>query len=466
MPMTALDLWFRAAFLRFASFLPVYFDRTQAFSSALYGYDTGLFMQGKTIETDWNAAVVEFLRRQKGGSPMAVALVLDAGRAGTNHVEKGLQFTSLLPPSDATAELDEARVRWPAVYMRSTHRLSTASQPSSRPSLVHGSSGYLTSTSQGSMLQNWSIVGSSSSVSGVSSVPTKAPLIFSKASVLEYAPDSGKVGWPHSDWVRLSVLLRNRQQQAPHSDDPNVIDDETSTENTERGPLPSHASHDFSISMHEMSSLMVVPTSFDRPNAFHVCTVGDFLSLVAIVGSDGDEYRWRRRTGLTDEEIRSYLFELASQLRVARSFTAIMIPRGELDERMMKNLRATLKNTRKTKQLDVIGCDASCESRNRARSSLTDETAQAILRDVKIAFGLRPVSPLAHDTLRSTTTLSPASRRILAQHASSLAPFRFRLTSGQLSDIHEGRQLTGRSTADDESILRLFLGSDLAPFFL
>jgi hypothetical protein len=474
-PSTALSLWFRATLLRFASLLPVYFDRTQAFSSALYGYDTGLFMQGKTVETDWNAAVVELLRRQeKGGSPMAVALVLDASTAGTHHVERGLQFASLSPQGAADAGADDARHRWPAVYMRSTQRLTDAAQPSSRPTLARGSSGYMTSSSQGSMLQNWSIVGSSSSASLTSSVKAKAPLVLSKATVLEYAPDSGRVAWPHSDWNRLSVLLQNRQQQATHSDNPSADYGAISGENIEQRSRLAHASLGSMVSLDEASSLVGVASSFDKPSMFHICTVGDFLSLVAIVGSEGDEHRWRRRTGLTDEEIRAFLLELASQLRIARSFTGSSIPRGEQDGRMMNNLRASLRKSQTaTPQRKAISADFSHKSLSENPSSFTDEAAQAILRDVKVAFGLRSVSPLAHDALRSTTTLSPASRRLLAQQASSLASSRFRLTPSQRSGVRatvspSGQELSGpfSQSACDEAVLRLFLGYDLAPMFL
>jgi hypothetical protein len=486
-PKSRLNLWFRSTYDRIASVLPVYFDRIQAFSAPLYGCDTSALLHGKKVDAEWNAAVLDVLRRQeKSGTPTALLLVLDAESAETAHVQKGLQLASL--PSHDGGEPDDDQIRWPALYVRSTLHLTSGGQSSSRPSSTQGSSGYLNSSSQGSMLQNWSISGNPSTNSLVSTASTKVPLAFSKASVLEYAPESGNASWPHSEWHRLSTLLRNHR---PYGNIAADIDHRalwrlsmsavTYRDHDEDFARPSLVSHDSMRSVDDGSDLLGASTSFDRSprkpppadptskekpsSVFHTCPVSDFLTLVAIVDVEGDDHRWRRRSGLTDQEIRDVLLEFARQLSVVRNFTVYNIPSNQQDNAVVKSLRYSFKASQ-TPSARTPKSDASVTgaSRDGPSPALTDEFVRGFLRDVKMALGLRPVNPLTHDALRSTATLSPTSRRFLAQRASTVSASS---SSSSLLGLRRNQNRTFDKEAErlDESALDLFLGSDLASLF-
>jgi hypothetical protein len=484
-PKSRLNLWFRNTYDRIASLLPVYFDRIQAFSAPLYGYDTSALLQAKKVDTEWNAAVIDVLRRQeRSGTPMAFILVLDAESAGTANLQKGLQLASLASHNDC--ELDDDRIRWPALYVRSTLHLTSVAQSSSRPASTQGSSGYLNSSSQGSILQNWSISGNPSTSSLVSATSTKAPLAFSKASVLEYAPESGNASWPHSEWHRVSILLRNRKPHERSATDGDngalsriAMSAVTYRDDEEDCARPFHVSQDSMRSLDGGSGLFGASTSFEgsprkvppadptskeNPSSvFHTCPVSDLLTLVAMVGVEGDDHRWRRRSGLTDQEIREILVELAMQLSVVRNFTVYNIPSNQQDNSAVKSLRYSFRSSQ-APSATVQKLDASVLTKDGSSPTLSDEFVRGFLKDVKMVLGLRPVNPLAHDALRSTATLSPTSRRFLAQRASTVSASS---SSSSLLGLRRGqnRPFEKETERFDGSALNLFLGSDLASMF-
>jgi len=146
--------WMNKSFQEIRSLLPIYFDRTKTFATPLYGFDVALLdkrgSDTTTKKTEWNAAVTDFLARQDklSGPPTAVAVLLDGEGTSNLHVERGFCLSqpvaaslksglSDAEPKREASDENNARVLWPAVYLRSTLHLTPTTSRSTVSS--HGS---------------------------------------------------------------------------------------------------------------------------------------------------------------------------------------------------------------------------------------------------------------------------------------------------------------------------------------
>jgi len=227
------------------------------FSGPLYGFDISHTQIATkkvahiTEECDWNAQILDWLRRQEkaNGPPTCVALVLDAVQTKNLHVERGVQLSSRPVASSSTATATASnhgsdapteetysdpdcgtRVRWPAMYIRSTLHLGSSlllSHPRSTASSHGGSSTRLSGTSQPNLLPGWGSM--SGSMSHINSVANNSKHSITAATssnsphapaqrkntmqgILEYGPDVGTaISWPHVEWEQLAGLLNPQE---------------------------------------------------------------------------------------------------------------------------------------------------------------------------------------------------------------------------------------------------------------
>lgn len=222
--------WMRQLYLAVLGLLPIYFDRIRVSATQLYGFDTsllstksnGIVPTAEANANDFDSIVKDFLIRQErlGGPSMAVALVLDAVATSNIHVERGVRIATSMGGVDTKVD---ARVAWPAIYLRSTRHV-TSIPPPPPPTSTSGSG--LFRSSQAAILSNWSSAGSvnSSPLSALiggrktmrspasgSSFRKNVPAAAVSA-VLEYGPDTGTATtWPHNDWDIVVDLLSRRE---------------------------------------------------------------------------------------------------------------------------------------------------------------------------------------------------------------------------------------------------------------
>lgn len=456
------------------SLLPLYFDRVHAFAGPLYGFDATRLMAHTSVATDWNAEILDFLRRQEksSGPHLIVAVVIDASRTNNLHVERGFQWNRDKLPQDE----HNVRIRYPAVYLRSTMLLHHHHQ-SNRPTLSvsqsnNNSSGKL-NTSQSNLLPGWSktslttsVTSSSSSKSPIATKTKAFPL--ASASVLEYGPDSGNAtSWPHCDWDQLLAVLidsplplvprqQHQQQRSPSYllvADQESTDDEALVVTTYRDKNDEREGKTWSDSIKSIEeaagifgssrdSISGVDISHAEPprttSQFHIVSLGDSMNLVAMVkGEEGQ--RWhRRRSSLTEADIRSFLASMAAKIRVSSIFGKDGLP----------------PTVQESMQLSLDGFEPPKGVNNDAPPVWSDENVQKLLGQIKTAFGLRPVQQ--HDSLR-THSSSPNPRRGIVTPRYSLIQ--------EPNHHHHHRQRYRRHTKVepmDQSAASLFLGSDLA----
>lgn len=457
---TRLSIWFHSSFQDVVCLLPVYMDRVRAFSGPLHGFDTTPMFQDVKLRYDWDGAVATFLKRQEkaGGPPTAVSIVLDAQSTSNLHVERGFWLAANTPEEKSPEEYG-ARVLWPAVYLRSTIHLAAAAASSG---FGNGLLRASVLTSKTSLLPSWSSAEMSKSGSRNSELG-QAALTRNHWNVMEYGPDEGKAvhSWPHSEWDALMALLDNKSSQQVDSDTSDLTtsrfdtrdvsqsrlaeepvavtytdnmdeDDDAKTSSDSILALDEHAGSLFSTSF-ETPSSQTPPQGFNREkqhlsqqtSTFHVVSLSAFLSMVVIVKGE-EESRWhRRRSRLGDEEIRSFLDDMASKLRVAKQFAPSRLPTVKTGDARAPRLKPLTE--------DMIGW--------------TDEDVKSLLKQLKGTFGLRPVNPLQESlrvsSILSRSTISPGS-----------TPGRSR------------RRRNWRSKPEmPESAAALFLGADLAPLF-
>jgi hypothetical protein len=295
--------------------LPIYFDRIRVFATQLYGFDTSLLSamnnsnasMAEANANDCDGIVKKFLLRQKklGGPSIAVALVLDSVATSNVHIERGFRFATSMD-GDGTAV--DARVAWPAIYLRSTRHVSNISPPPP-PNAPSGSG--LFRSSQAAIVSNRSSAGSvnsspfsaligsrktmrspSSGSSFQKSVPAAAV-----SAVLDYGPDAGAATtWPHNDWDSMVDLLSRREAIANETESPSAEENE------------------FLILERELSTVYSVPLS-------------SFIHLVVMEAKEeekGDEHQeLPRKQGLGRPEILTFLMELlVPRLRRSQIYAA------------------------------------------------------------------------------------------------------------------------------------------------
>jgi hypothetical protein len=462
------------AFQETMSLLPVYFDRVHAFATPFYGFDACALWQQQqqthpgssrspdvhTYRTDWDAVIIDFLKRQEklGGPSMALAIVLKAQATGNLHVERGFRLETV---AEAKEERDP-RVLWPAVYLRSTMHLAASSY--SVRSSPHNSG--VLRLSQSSILSNWSS-SNNGSAGGTTSSPfsinrkrptsvtsptasdrksTSGSIVSQQQhhySVLEYAPDSGTAtSWPHNDWDALvATLMENDAADAagqrinPKLRGIGYIG--ADNVGSSSGVVDDIAAPIFIAPFRDLSSRMAsnrVIKAFGRHSTFHAMALGDWLHVVVLVKDKEDDSRWhRRRVGMDDSEIRIFLSD---------SLACHLCPRGIFSS---LNRAFALQIEMPEKRL-TIPCSAGTSWAN-------EKQVQDFLDTVKQIFGLRPVSPLAKESNRTYsfygTPRSPSSRGALVA-ANSRAERHRRLTKA-------------RQTKLSDSAVAFFLGPELAP---
>jgi hypothetical protein len=417
---TRLSQWFQTTFEEVVSLLPIYMDRVRAFSGPLYGFDSAPLFQNELLRHDWDASVAEFLRRQEkaGGPPTAVAIVLDAKGTSNLHVERGFWLSGTNGiTEEKKPEPSDTRVLWPAVYMRSTvhstaaasHRALSVSTASLRSSsgLLRASGGGGPS-SRSSLLSNWS-----------STSERAAPLTKSISTpwhVMEYGPDEGNVinSWPHSEWEALVGALLDNKSSFMGLDTGDMSSNRVASDNTSPARLADEpvavtyadledeeeAKRESLFSVEEQAaslfSTSIEPSPTSSPkvkheqkqqSTFHVVSLSPFLSMVVIIKGEQESLWHRRRSRLGDEEIRSFLDDIASKLRIARQFTPSRLPAVSFKVGDM-------------------------ETRLKALAEVTDwngKSVKSFVRQLKDTFGLRPT--LLQDGALNSTSLSRSSAR-------------------------------------------------------
>jgi hypothetical protein len=487
-PATRLDQWFHSSFHRVLGMLPLYFDRIQAYSGPLYGFDSLHLFDKKLVNSnDIKYDCLDFLRRQeKAGGPLtAIAIVLDAVRANNLHVERGV---SLVPTAEQSeGEQLDPRMAWPAVFQRSTMHLGSPPPRSSQRSdggAGGGSAGILNtnmSSSQTSLLPNWNkpaMIGSTSSPRVKSSSSggggSSKGLSAQDLILLDYGPEPG-LGevktWPHCDWRELSDVLNPRL--CTSRTDYRIVDEILQVDNDQLAiaySIPGGAEvksgnavvsllDDFSSSIFSSSSAAAPPpptssmianasipnsaaaTKTDGakiPSTFHVAPLNPFLSLVVIV--KGEEPRWhhRRKNLLSDDDIRDFCNNVARKLRVVELFGPKCLPPQD-KKRAHLNLD----------KYDVVMRDNDDEAVNKDERAAphelwSDDTIEVFLKEVKDYFGLRPVTFVQDNLLLGCN--SPG-RRFLRSPAPYGRP---------------QRRVRLRSASQDESAAAYFLGMELA----
>jgi hypothetical protein len=288
----------------------------------------------------------------------------------------------------------------------------------------------------------------------------QAALPTNHSTVMEYGPDQGKAvhSWPHSEWDALMALLDNKSSLQVGIDSSDLATSRADAPDVSQSRLAEEpvavtytdmdddeeakASSDSIIDVEEnvaslFSTILETPSPQTPPqnsiqekqsSTFHVVSLSAFLSMVVIVKGE-EESRWhRRRSRLGDEEIRSFLDDMASKLRVSKQFAPSRLPIVKSCDSLGPRLKPLTE--------DMIGW--------------TDENVTSFLKRLKGSFGLRPANPL-QESLRVASILS---RRVLSPGTPS--------TPGS----SPRRRRNWRSKPEmPESAAALFLGSDLATLF-
>ena len=424
---TRLWEWMHESWQHYTSLLPVYFDRVLVTAQPLYQFQT----TEMTCERD--AQIWQFLRQQEklGGPATAVAVVLDAVGTQNLHVERGFVLgngntsNSTVTPKSSSGLTTDARIIWPAVYLRNSLFLS-----SDRSSGVASNSG-----SRSSSRNSFGALAPPTrpSLSNLGSIPSTAAAASGKQSssmtskLLQYGADAdaSATQWPHTEWASLASCLA---ETTIEEDEDESLADSTLTGGAvlsvrmaheptaatfredagslvKQPALDSLAAAMKSAENQDSAFWKFIPglsnvwkaqetsqeTDSSRRNSFsqlsglqgmalgsqtstfHVVSLSSFLSLVVIVKPDAlDGNFLRRRSRLNDEEIQDFLNTMAENLRVSQRFLPRCLP----------------KQHKRGRQLSDSLLDLPTEV-------VADEMVMSVvLRRVKGAFGLGPSSPL------------------------------------------------------------------------
>ena len=329
---TTLMKWFGSIFLDVKSILPIYFDRVRAFCKPLYGFEP----QKGSVQTDYDTLVLDFLRKQD--ELMAVCIVHDA--SDNEQIERGFS---------AGTESNENKEEWPAVYLRSSSGAMVRS-PSSSNSISSRLLGRGPNRRGSGSEKHESSSMKRSSTSSTRGDPTRPP---------EYQNNV----WPHTEWPELVGILRNELN--PDELGPAMtFRAEEKVETTDEEVNPGGIFHG------KKRDASVAPTSF-----FHVVSLSSCLWMVAIVNGEDVESKWNLRMtrGYTEEEIRSFLDELAVCLRIPNLFAT-----RPVDETKQKDSK---KDGKKETDADL--------SITALVEDWSDNNIKEWLRKTKDTFGLR-----------------------------------------------------------------------------
>ena len=436
-PATRLEVWLNQTHQDVMKLLPIYFDRIDAFSSPLYGFDTSKLKTNREASHDVEGPILDFLRRQEkaGGPPTAVCLVLDAVATNNLNVERGFQLERERNADDEDDSLATDHEAWqkefPAIYVRSTLHLAAATAAVSASSTNSSSSGLLRITTE--TRASWTSVDSPKTGN---SKKRGAPTW----TILEYGPDTGTAtSFPHSEWEVLVSHIRRDQQVPSLSFDslsslqyPSLMMHQSTAisfaceqdSNRERESVsPATESPGFfarSVSQSNSVDLALFPEGPPQ-SSFHVISLSKYISMAVIVMAE-EESRWHRRRGrLSDDQIRLFLNSMATTLRLTNLFMPERLPAPP----------------RKIAKALSVAND---------RAQIWNESAiQDFLRRLKESFDLQPIP--THDTLLSS----------LARHSPNLSDGRLAVLSRRLK---LQQQLASVSPA--KSAAEWFLGPELA----
>ena len=435
--------------------LPFYFDRIQAFAGTLYGFDVKQLAQGsdtKAPSKDWNTDVLDFLRRQeKGGGPStAVAVVLDAARTNNLHFERGMQFTTpVVNEEDQKRELQDLRLCWPAVYVRSTLYLgSMTARGHLRSERDSGAASNASSSTN--LLPTWrKSEHHSPSTAALTNRKTPTESLQSQ-TLMEYDGS-----WPHSEWEKLIALIspdtvaaimanlnRINLEAMPESGnagtDQGVVSFRVEMEESRLARLEHSmaegAARLFDVGNAPKSTFRRMsdaePASTSAASTFHITPLSEFVHLVVIVKGE-EENRWpRRRNPLTDQEIRAFLDSMASKLRVSGQFSPRSMPRNS-----------------KVKVRLAAFQSISYGTANGLSEMWSDASLEALLKAVKNEFGLRPTQE---------------GGTILSRNSPSRRGLRFSPGRLSLSSTHERGSTSQLSMSVEKSAAVFFMGTELA----
>jgi hypothetical protein len=438
--------WLRQSFKQVLSTLPLYLDRAQAFAGPLYG----LSNQETAKQPSLEALVLEFLRRQEklSGPSMVVAIILDAVGTSNLYPERGFRLSSDVIAAAAA----DARMLWPAVYMRSTmHSTGGTTGVSQRSSSVDSG-------------LNTTIINNPSAVSLLSRhyrnsaqaavIPPVKKQNKNFTTLLEYGPDRGvATSWPHSDWESLASVLDRR---LPHESEGDHVETNNSSANVaEEDNNKEEASEDGVRSVKnngtattsirplhpvavtyrdmeetiledpEMSLVGETSSSFFQVHAvnpslstrsitmplesalgstkststFYVVSLSNWSTMAVLVKKEGGSRWHRKRHGLSDEEIHDFLNDMASKLRVTAPFSLGEIPKSKLPQKQTGEPILTL----------VLSSFKDQEQQHDQKPWTSDARVRAFLLTVKEALGLRPVFLPEPTNPRSWWSLPAAS---------------------------------------------------------
>lgn len=474
-----------------------------------------------------DAVVIEFLRKHqnKGGSPLAVSVVFDSASAKQPNFERGFicspNMDKAKPKNDTECSSQDDPLRlWPATYMRTTIHAGTAgasidfhhqSATNSVANLMNWNggkssrsrSGLNLSPDKGSQLTVNRSRSSSQSTRIRSSQSTKTRSVDSESAtmhqgghdsrlnVLEYAPASGKVTWPHNEWPKLVSLISSQAEiesaEPSHSNvwDGNAVTykDSSPMQSSTIGSTNSFDGIEVenaniaADSMFKMfPSVMSIASLADAggaddtlgggktniafknltrtgsfggvasgasspqarphgtlPSAYHAVRLNKFMWMVVIVEGETEKWHRRRPRGLADDEIRSFLNEMASMLSIDKLFGEYMIAKARSASQCL-DVPVVLRNMNLS-SLWKGGCWKETESNN-------------FLNDVKDMLGLQPSSPLMEPLKSPYFNSSLRTRR--AQQSKKRA-------------VSETKQ-RGIGSDHEMSAMAFFLGPELCQF--
>ena len=412
------------------SIMPVFFDRIEAFSKPLYGFDQISIQETASKEEshrlgpteDLEEYVLRFLQQQDkaGGPAIAVSVVLDAVSTSNVRVERGYTLTEIAPVVESAVGMNQqeaALSHWPAIYMRTTmhHGFSTlssgggilrgmrrtAGRKEARVGRVgsrsHEDDPASSMRQPNIILRSWSNDASPSIGKESSKRQHQAKQL--SLNVLEYGPESGSTAssWPHAAWTRLVALLADRgDDQLPELSVKAPSLDRGSFRNMEVDLISSIRNWpglSAATTTSNDSSAPPSPTSpvnrlarQDAQTSFFVSVLSDFLWLVVMVKGE-EESLWHRRRSRTalEEEANVFLNTMASQLRVADWFSSRHV--HQLRQRMFKSSLGNSSHGHFRREHGLV-------FEMRVERAWNDDDLQKLLKSIKEIFGLRARRPI------------------------------------------------------------------------
>ena len=402
--------------------MPIYFDRINAFASPLYGFDTmHLWADSRAQSEHYDSLVLDFLRKQesKGGPPMAVCIVIDAVSTcnlnfGRGFVAKWSREHSIAAKDLTPAELE--RKEWQAVYMRSTVHYSTSSSSMARsPSHGGGSISTIMRRSRGSSFRKKTLPSSEDDFSrSLASIVrtvsqdsvTSLQARQSQINVMEYAPETGPVSWPYTEWKMLVELVKDEFSSSSKNGGFSSVQAVTY-----RQPEPKEKNKQCTSVELEQSSLVLLPPPPPPPkpttdSSFHLVRLSDYITMVVIVKCEDDgKWHLRRTRGHSDEEIRVFLNEMALKLKVSILFDSV------------ETVKKTALASQQPPGHDLVNVWQHWDKAN----------THGFLRELKRSFQLRPQSPymesLSRHGLNTPTRLTSKKKRDVSYSESAAAFF-------------------------------------------